>query len=555
MFRFKHPNSKKYEPIEASDPDQIIKAAVDNSLSLLGLPAIEWNHRELHQETVSGSDPSTMKRERISIYFKCSTVFNKCLSTRHSTEPVTHVHPIKQELRHSVPMNTTSTEPGIKQSNGHPSTTGPSPLSDIPMLETTPTFHSHTHLNSLSSEQKQQPGYSHYHHHQTDSNNFKIDGSHNVAANTAGDGSIIGQDVKDNSMQNVDKSYNTWRDCTITPLTNMSSATTADGRQALKPTVDITPDISDAINEYKEAYLRDVDTTLNALDFVTILNQRMLSVVHLDNIAYIDTSTIGSNQDLNLLYDDIKTWSTCGVATGFIVSPNLLLTNWHVFPTISFAKFALARVVFDYNQANSARKEGKLNPEVFYWSDRSLDCCLIAFSGANGDTIVRNPIIISSENVEPLLNRDNRLTIIQHPEGKPMRLSLDGCTVKGQNIDKGFIVYTNDTAGGSSGSPVFSRTWILVALHHAAVRLSTLTSSTSSTTVKKRRLSGLTEKGEVLNQGTLISIIYQALLAHLQDMKSQVHTTPTVAPKITLLQDLLLQDPKITSKIRKEIKP
>jgi V8-like Glu-specific endopeptidase len=553
MFKFKHPISKRYEPIQAGDPDQTIKDAVDISLGLLGLQALEWDHRELYQESVNGSDPSTMKKDRISIYFKCSAVFNKCLSTRRSTEPIIHIHPIKQESKQSTPVMM-NLEPLVKQSDGHSPITETAPASPMPVLETKPTFHSHIHANSSPSEQKQQSGYSHYHHHQTDSNNFKIDGSNNVAANTAGDGSIIGQDVKANKMQNIEKSNNTWRDCTVTPLTNMSSATTADGRQALKPAVDMTTDISDAIDEYKEAYLRDIDTTLNALDFVTMLNQRMSSVVHLDNIAYIDTSTTNPSQDLNLLYDDedIKSWTSHGVATGFIVSPNLLLTNWHVFPTLSFAKFDLARVVFDYNQANSERKEGRLNPELFYWSNRTLDCCLIAFSAANGDTIVRNPIIISSENVEPLLNRDNRLTIIQHPEGKPKRLSLDGCTVKGQNINKGFIVYTNDTAGGSSGSPVFSRTWILVALHHAAVRLSTLTAN--GTTVKKRRLSGLTEKGEVLNQGTLISIIYQALLAHLQDMKSQVHTTPTVAPKITLLQELLLQDPKITSKIRKEIK-
>lgn len=543
MFHFKHPGSKKYLPIEAQSPDQFIKDAVDQTFKLLGMANIDWDHREVRQDNVNGSDPSTMTRDKIPIYFKCSTVVGKWLSTKHCKNKIVHITPVKKEPeRADVPgVIVTASEDFKTPPVMDTLISSPPPIVKPEIREVrTPTPRT-IGLPQLS--------YQHYHHHhQANSNNFQIDGSHNNAANTAGTGAIIGQDVTNNRMQSVEHSNNTMKSCTMAPLAQTSSTLTADGRHALKPSVEMTDDIDNAMDEHKEAYLRDLDTTLNASNFAEGLSQRMGSVLHLDNIAYVDTSSLGPNEDLDSLHDedDIKSWKSLGVATAFIVGPRLLLTNWHVFPTISFARFDGARVVFDYNKNDSGRKEGRLNPDLFYWSDRSLDYCLIGFDYAVDDVTVRAPIIMSSEKLDSRLKRHNRLTIIQHPESKPKRLSVDGCVVKGQDVNKGFLLYSNDTAGGSSGSPVFTRTWILVALHHAAISL-------NQKSKKRARLSELTEKGQVLNQGTLISTIYQALLVRLKDMKLQGQADPSVKEQVVLLQQVLLQDPKANSKIKKEI--
>ena len=359
MFHFKHPDSKKYQPIEAQNPDQYIKDAVDETFKLLGMADIDWHHREVRQDSVNGSDPSTMTRDKISIYFKCSTVAGKRLSTKHCKKKVVHITPVKKEQE-------SGDVPGVI-------VTAPEDFKSPPVIDTLissppPTVKPEIREVRTPTPRTQglpEASYQHYHHHhQANSNNFQIDGSHNNAANTGGTGAIIGQDVTNNRMQSVEHSNNTTKGCTMAPLAHISTIPTADGRHALRPSVEMTDDIDNAMDEHKEAYLRDLDTTLNAGDFSEGLSQNMGSVVHLDNIAYVDTSSLGPNEDLDSLHDedDIGSWKSLGVATAFIVGPKLLLTNWHVFPTISFARFKDARVVFDYNKIDSGRKEGRLTP-------------------------------------------------------------------------------------------------------------------------------------------------------------------------------------------------
>ena len=59
------------------------------------------------------------------------------------------------------------------------------------------------------------------------------------------------------------------------------------------------------------------------------------------------------------------------------------------------------------------------------------------------------------------------VSVIQHPSGQPKQIALFDSHVIGTKDD--FIFYTADTMSGSSGSPVFSEHWNLVALHHKTV--------------------------------------------------------------------------------------
>ena len=58
------------------------------------------------------------------------------------------------------------------------------------------------------------------------------------------------------------------------------------------------------------------------------------------------------------------------------------------------------------------------------------------------------------------------ILIVQHPAGAPMKLAMDTEAVAGLNGNGTRLRYRTNTEPGSSGSPVFSIDWDLVALHH-----------------------------------------------------------------------------------------
>ena len=59
------------------------------------------------------------------------------------------------------------------------------------------------------------------------------------------------------------------------------------------------------------------------------------------------------------------------------------------------------------------------------------------------------------------------LFILQHPDGKPLKLTLDTTSVQGTNGSGTRVRYTTNTEPGSSGSPCFDANWNLIALHHS----------------------------------------------------------------------------------------
>src|SRR5262249_49069419 len=60
--------------------------------------------------------------------------------------------------------------------------------------------------------------------------------------------------------------------------------------------------------------------------------------------------------------------------------------------------------------------------------------------------------------------------IVQHPQALPLKLALDTKSVIGVNKNRTRVRYVTNTQPGSSGSPVFTENWELVALHHSGDR-------------------------------------------------------------------------------------
>ncbi|HVY75198.1 MAG TPA: DNA/RNA non-specific endonuclease [Puia sp.] len=160
-------------------------------------------------------------------------------------------------------------------------------------------------------------------------------------------------------------------------------------------------------------------------------------------------------------------------ATGFLVSSDLLLTNWHVFN--AKADVADSEVEFFYEYDISGEPMPvitfRLEADRFFYSSQGLDYCLVAVSpqditGTHKLTelgyLFLDPSIgkIGNENEE-------KLNIIHHPDGDYKQLSIrENLFVK---ITDTTIWYQTDTAQGSSGSPVFNDQWQVVALHHMGI--------------------------------------------------------------------------------------
>jgi len=160
--------------------------------------------------------------------------------------------------------------------------------------------------------------------------------------------------------------------------------------------------------------------------------------------------------------------SPWGTGTGFLVSPDLLLTNHHVVRDRTQAEAAC----FDFNY--QLDQNGKVLPVhtarprsggIFWTSPMAarnatsdeLDATLIELEDAPSDAA---PFVVAPARIR----RDDRLTIIQHPGGSYKKVSLQNNFV--EYADEVVVQYTTTTEPGSSGSPALNDDLVVVALHH-----------------------------------------------------------------------------------------
>jgi endonuclease G, mitochondrial len=158
-------------------------------------------------------------------------------------------------------------------------------------------------------------------------------------------------------------------------------------------------------------------------------------------------------------------------ATAFLITPQLLITNHHVFPDRATA--ASSTVTFDYevDVAGNDRVPTTfaLDTAAFFFASDALDFAVVKL-GAVRSGPVRDPTVFGHI---PLVGRTGKvaegewLTIIQHPGGERKQVCVRENRLIGRTPDT--LWYSTDTLGGSSGSPVFNNDWDVVALHHSGV--------------------------------------------------------------------------------------
>ena len=158
--------------------------------------------------------------------------------------------------------------------------------------------------------------------------------------------------------------------------------------------------------------------------------------------------------------------------TGFLVAPNILLTNHHVLNSVDVAHEAVAE--FDYQITEQDILDGppdskppavlfKLNPDRLFVTSKVED---LDFTFVWIDTeAVRQFGTIPMTRGSFTVKKGEPTYIIHHPGGEPKQVSLDDTEV--MSINSAMVLYAADTAGGSSGAPVLCDRGRLIALHHA----------------------------------------------------------------------------------------
>jgi endonuclease G len=216
-----------------------------------------------------------------------------------------------------------------------------------------------------------------------------------------------------------------------------------------------------------------------------------------------------------------------GDATGFLVAPGVLLTNYHVLPDPQYA--SVSYVAFDYEDGLDGRpktpKLFDLVPRELFVANKELDYCFVGVAPAtdSGELLTQFGYLRMFEEtgkVDP--NRRQAANIIQHPLGQgkkvvvrdnyfaePPKDVLDAARVLNS------LFYGADTLKGSSGSPVCTDDWYVVALHRGGVpRLEQLNGSAVVMRLDGTPARDGDSKAAIAyqtNEGTRVSRLYASL--------------------------------------------
>jgi V8-like Glu-specific endopeptidase len=191
-----------------------------------------------------------------------------------------------------------------------------------------------------------------------------------------------------------------------------------------------------------------------------------------------------------------------GGGTGFLVGPNLVLTNDHVIERVrqGLARWQDVRCRFDFKQTLDGqpadrKKQTEVELDSTQWlvdrhppsqydrdptlgdaKPEETDCALLRLAEPIGDLPVGGDTAdpqaqgqrrgwIAVNAASPALAAGNQVFLLQHPKGEPLQLAIG--TVKEFNASGTRVRYDANSKDGSSGSPCFNADLELVALHHA----------------------------------------------------------------------------------------
>jgi Trypsin-like peptidase domain/Effector-associated domain 1 len=188
-----------------------------------------------------------------------------------------------------------------------------------------------------------------------------------------------------------------------------------------------------------------------------------------------------------------------GGGTGFLVGPDLVLTNQHVVRRIedNLVRATDVRAVFDYREVTGGAALQHKKPVAVALADPwrvgswgpsefdvepgrgdarpdEVDAALIRLAepigdlprgGSTGGPDAPRRGWVDATSDPPAMAAGNQVFLLQHPRQDPLRLSIGSVTAF--NAAGTRMRYDANSRDGSSGSPCFDADLQLVALHHA----------------------------------------------------------------------------------------
>jgi hypothetical protein len=157
-----------------------------------------------------------------------------------------------------------------------------------------------------------------------------------------------------------------------------------------------------------------------------------------------------------------------GFGSGFLVAPDVVMTNHHV--VVPFLDKGWERVIlrFDFHVDAERVAVGRGRPVALAqgWQllhDRDLDFALIRITERVADDQVRGQARGVVDLTQRAFEVGDPMVIVQHPCADPVKLAIGSVIARAGEHE---VTYTANTEGGSSGSPCLTMALDAVAIHH-----------------------------------------------------------------------------------------
>ncbi|MEY2512840.1 MAG: hypothetical protein QOJ89_198 [bacterium] len=187
--------------------------------------------------------------------------------------------------------------------------------------------------------------------------------------------------------------------------------------------------------------------------FVPLTYEKVVGLNNLLSIGWVSRA-------LELAACVCRVNTPAGPGSGFLIAPDLLLTNHHVLPDEATAAATVAEFNYQVDWDGTMEPVRRFTCDTaFFHNDVPLDYAIVRLNGTPGDLF---GFVDLARRADPTVN--DFVSIIQHPQGGPKKIAFTDNKVSAVFGD--LVQYSTDTEPGSSGSPVFNQDWEIVGLHH-----------------------------------------------------------------------------------------